>query len=86
MRYAKENLTMAQHSTNGGSATLTTDTRSAFRTTQESLDQLIQEVRRNGEAATEPKAQALFETTAEVLIGLKKAYDDYVTGKEEAWQ
>ena len=46
-------------STNDGSATLTTDTRSAFRTTQESLDQLIQEVRRNSETATEPKAQAL---------------------------
>ena len=73
-------------STNGGSATLTTDTRSAFRTTQENLDKLIQEVRRNAETATEPKAQALFETTAEVLIGLRKAYEDYGTGKEKAWQ
>jgi hypothetical protein len=34
----------------------------------------------------EPKAQALFETTAEVLIGLKKAYQDYGGGKEQAWQ
>jgi hypothetical protein len=34
----------------------------------------------------EPKAQALFETTAEVLLGLKKAYEDYKGGGEKAWQ
>jgi len=35
---------------------------------------------------TEPKAQALFETTAEVLQGLAKAFEHYDTGAEPAWQ
>ena len=30
----------------------------------------------------EPKAQALFETSAEVLIGLKTAYEHYRSGEE----
>jgi len=33
---------------------------------------------------TEPKAQALFETTAEVLKGLVTAYDHYEAGSEKA--
>jgi hypothetical protein len=70
---------------NGGTA-LTTDTRSAFQTTTDALDQLIQQVRANGKNAGEPKAEALFETTAEVLIGLRKAYEDYLGGKEAAWK
>jgi hypothetical protein len=28
----------------------------------------------------------LFETTAEVLIGLTKAYEDYENRSEEAWR
>jgi hypothetical protein len=34
----------------------------------------------------EPRAQALFETTAEALEGLAKACRDYDAGKEPAWQ
>jgi hypothetical protein len=34
----------------------------------------------------DPGARALFETTAEVLTGLAKAYDDFVKGEEPAWQ
>lgn len=34
---------------------------------------------------TEPKAKALFETTAEVLGGLEKAYSDYQSENEGAW-
>jgi hypothetical protein len=34
----------------------------------------------------EPRAQALFETTAEVLIGLQKAFSDYEEGSELAWR
>ena len=33
-----------------------------------------------------PRAQALFETTAEVLNGLKTAYDHFEEGEEEAWK
>jgi hypothetical protein len=35
---------------------------------------------------TEPKAQALFETSAEVITGLVKAFDDYEKKNEAAWR
>ena len=35
---------------------------------------------------SEPKAQALFETTAEVLRGLATAYDHYEAKAEPAWR
>lgn len=34
----------------------------------------------------DPRAQALFETSAEVLDGLKKAFDDYDEKAEKAWK
>lgn len=34
----------------------------------------------------DPRAEALFETTAEVLGGLVKAYEHYETGAEQAWR
>jgi hypothetical protein len=34
----------------------------------------------------DPKAQALFETTAEVLDGPRKAYDDFGRKNEAAWR
>jgi hypothetical protein len=34
----------------------------------------------------DPKAEALFETTAEVLQGLITAYEHYEKKAEEAWQ
>ena len=35
---------------------------------------------------SDPKAQALFETTAEVLKGLVKAFDDFEEKREAAWK
>jgi hypothetical protein len=35
---------------------------------------------------SDPKAQALFETTAEVLIGLAKAFSDFEENRELAWK
>ncbi|MGH7936040.1 MAG: hypothetical protein ACREF8_03410 [Chthoniobacterales bacterium] len=35
---------------------------------------------------SDPKAQALFETTAEVLRGLVKALDDFEQKNEPAWR
>jgi hypothetical protein len=35
---------------------------------------------------SDPKAQALFETTAEVLKGLAKAFEDFEQKREEAWK
>jgi hypothetical protein len=34
----------------------------------------------------EPRAEALFETTAEALNGLIIAFEDYERGEEEAWR
>ena len=35
---------------------------------------------------SDPRAKALFETTAEVLDGLAKAFKDYDEGTEAAWR
>jgi hypothetical protein len=75
-----------QRTNNGGTVTLTNDTRTVLNTTKTQLDQLIAQVRKDIDQVQEPKAQALFETTAEVLIGLRKAYEDYTKGNEDAWR
>ena len=67
-------------------STMATGTSQALANVTQQLDALIQQVRNEIPNATEPKAQALFETTAEVLLGLKKAYSDYKGGGEQAWQ
>ena len=50
------------------------------------LRQLIEHLREDVGKVTEPKAQALFETSAEVLTGLVKAFDDYERKSEAAWR
>ena len=50
------------------------------------IDELIQHARRDIQKIEEPRAQALFETTAEVLTGLKTAYEDYERGNEKAFR
>jgi hypothetical protein len=50
------------------------------------MRQLIDHLREDIGKITEPKAQALFETSAEVLTGLVKAFDDYEQKSEKAWQ
>lgn len=54
--------------------------------TRQKLDDLIEHVRKNIESVREPRAQALFETTAEVLGGLKTAYEHYEAGSEAAFR
>jgi hypothetical protein len=48
------------------------------------LTELIDHVRKDAGKVEEPKAEVLFETTAEVLIGLRTAYEHYATGAEKA--
>ena len=50
------------------------------------LRQLVVHLRQDVGKVTEPKVQALFETSAEVLNGLVKAFDDYGKKREEAWR
>jgi hypothetical protein len=53
------------------------------------LKQMLHDVanhaREDVSKVSDPKAQALFETTAEVLLGLAKAYDDFEQKNEKAW-
>jgi len=50
------------------------------------MAQLIDHLRADVGKVTDPQAQALFETSAEVLTGLVKAFDDYEKKNEEAWR
>lgn len=48
--------------------------------------QLIDHLRGDVDKITEPKAQALFETTAEVISGLDAAFKHYEEKSEKAWK
>lgn len=48
------------------------------------LEALTEELREDLTEFDEPKAQALFETAAEVLQGLQTAFDHYAHGSEAA--
>ncbi len=50
------------------------------------LTEIMEHARQDVAKVTDPKAQALFETTAEVLAGLKKAYEHFEQGSEGAWK
>jgi hypothetical protein len=55
-------------------------------TVSRDIDELAQKIRKNIGQVNFPKADALFETSAEVLLGLKKAYDDFLKHEERAWR
>ncbi len=50
------------------------------------LNDVIQHVRDDVGKVDDPKAEALFETTAEVLSGLVNAYEHFEQRSEEAWR
>jgi DNA gyrase/topoisomerase IV subunit A len=50
------------------------------------IDELVQHMREDVTKVSNPKAQALFETSAEVLTGLRTAYDHFEQGTEPAWK
>jgi hypothetical protein len=47
---------------------------------------LIDHLRRDVERLEDPSAKALFEVSAEVIIGLEKAFTDYEEKNEPAWR
>jgi hypothetical protein len=57
----------------------TANVRKEFRT-------LIDHLRGDIDKVSEPKAQALFETTAEVITGLDTAFKHYEEKSEKAWE
>jgi len=50
------------------------------------LSDVREHLRQDVTKVDDPKAQALFETTAEVLQGLMAAYDHYESRSEPAWK
>lgn len=50
------------------------------------LQQVVDYLRSNIRQLDDPRAQALYETSAEVLLGLKKAFMDYSKQRESAWR
>jgi hypothetical protein len=64
----------------------TDDPRAHAENVQAQLDELVAHLRQDGSKLKEPKAQALFETAAEVLTGLRAAFEHYQTKQESAWK
>jgi hypothetical protein len=54
--------------------------------TRTKLSGLAEHLREDAGKVDDPRAKALFETAAEVLLGLEHAFADYEQGEEEAWQ
>ncbi len=50
------------------------------------MQQLVEHLRRDIATVDEPRAKAMFETSAEVLLGLMKTYQDYDQGQEAAFK
>jgi hypothetical protein len=50
------------------------------------LHELIGHLRSDIEKIDDPRAKAMFETSAEVLSGIEKAFRDYESGNEPAWR
>jgi uncharacterized membrane-anchored protein YhcB (DUF1043 family) len=53
---------------------------------QKRLNDTITDLRQDLEQVEEPKLKAMFETSAEVLGGLVKAFKDYEQKNETAWR
>ena len=50
------------------------------------LEETIQHLREDVRVVEEPQLKAMFETSAEVLSGLVKAFQDYERKNEPAWR
>lgn len=54
--------------------------------TRTRLAELAEHLREDVGKVDDPRAKALFETAAEVLLGLQKAFADFEQRDEEAWR
>jgi hypothetical protein len=50
------------------------------------LQEIVTHMRADIQKVDEPQLKAMFETSAEVLIGLIKAFSDYEKKNEAAWR
>ncbi len=56
------------------------------RDAQDRIDELVRILRDGVMNDPDPRAQALFETSAEVLLGVRKALSHYANEDEAAWR
>ena len=66
--------------------TLSSESRELAREKRETLESISGQLRDDIERLGDPKGQALFETAAEVLDGLGKAFEHYAEQSEKAWR
>jgi hypothetical protein len=50
------------------------------------MQETVKHLREDIGKVDEPQLRAMFETAAEVLVGLAKAFDDYEKKNEAAWR
>jgi hypothetical protein len=62
------------------------DPRHHTRKMQKALKEIRDHLREDIEKVDEPQLKAMFETSAEVLGGLEKAFQDYERKNEPAWR
>jgi hypothetical protein len=62
------------------------DTRYHVQTMKARLQEMITYLRVDIDKLDEPQVKAMFETSAEVLGGLTKAFSDYERKNEKAWR
>ncbi|TYL89180.1 hypothetical protein FXB40_36975 [Bradyrhizobium rifense] len=62
------------------------DPRHHTRKMQKALEEIRTHLREDIQKVDEPQLKAMFETAAEVLGGLEKAFGDYEKKSESAWQ
>jgi len=62
------------------------DPRHRMRVMRKRLASDVEHLRADIDKVDEPQLRAMFETSAEVLSGLVKAFSDYEKRNEEAWQ
>lgn len=53
---------------------------------QSLMQEMVDHLREDIEKVDEPQLKAMFETAAEVMGGLKKAFSDYEQKNEAAWR
>jgi hypothetical protein len=64
----------------------TKDSRVHVQNVSRMMNDMILHLRGDILVMDDPQAKALFEVSAEVLNGLKKAFEDYDTKSEDAWR
>jgi len=64
----------------------TNDPKAHTQNIKKEFQNLADHLRKDITRVEDPQAKALFETAAEVLLGLKTAFTDYEEGEEEAWR